>query len=119
MTDSNTITHSPSTLPAPYAVALRQQGAAAPDSGGRSAAPCGSGQFATVATVVTAPQTRILRLPEVMARVGLKRASIYQHMAAGSFPKQISLGVRAVGWLENEIDQWLSDRISASRISKT
>lgn len=58
---------------------------------------------------------RILRLPEVIARVGLRRASIYLHMAAGSFPKQISLGPRAVGWLESEVDGWLTSRIKARR----
>ena len=56
---------------------------------------------------------RILRLPEVVDRVGLKRASIYLRVAHGSFPKQISLGVRAVGWLESEIDTWLAARVSA------
>jgi predicted DNA-binding transcriptional regulator AlpA len=40
-------------------------------------------------------------------------------MAAGSFPKQIALGIRAVGWLESEIDQWLALRISARQIQKT
>jgi prophage regulatory protein len=54
---------------------------------------------------------KILRLPEVISRVGLKRASIYQHISAGSFPKPVSLGLRAVGWLEHEIDAWLSERI--------
>jgi len=58
---------------------------------------------------------RILRLPEVMDRVGLCRASIYLHMARGKFPKQISLGPRAVGWLEHEIDAWLAARIKFSR----
>jgi prophage regulatory protein len=53
----------------------------------------------------------ILRLPEVMKRVGICRASIYQHIAAGSFPKQISLGARSVGWLEHEIDAWLAAKI--------
>ncbi len=111
--DSNAITHSPSSLPARPDVALRQQGASAPDSDGRSAAPCGSVHFATVAAAITAPPARILRLPEVIIRVGLRRASIYQHMAAGSFPKQIALGIRAVGWLESEIDEWLAVRINA------
>ena len=59
---------------------------------------------------------RILRLPEVMDRIGLCRASIYLHMARGSFPKQISLGPRAVGWLEHEVDAWLVGRIKASRV---
>jgi len=58
---------------------------------------------------------RILRLPEVIARVGLKRASIYLHINQGTFPKQISLGPRAVGWLEHEIDAWIAARIAARR----
>ena len=53
----------------------------------------------------------ILRLPEVMKRVGICRASIYQYMASGLFPQTISLGARAVGWLEHEIDAWLAVRI--------
>lgn len=54
---------------------------------------------------------RILRLPEVISRVGLKRASIYQYISASNFPKPVSLGPRAVGWLEHEIDAWLDKRI--------
>ena len=56
---------------------------------------------------------RILRLPDVMKRVGLCRASIYNHMADGSFPLSLSLGARAVGWLEHEIDTWLMMRMQA------
>ena len=56
---------------------------------------------------------RILRLPDVMDRVGICRASIYQHMAAGLFPKTIPLGARSVGWLEHEIDAWLAAQIQA------
>jgi len=59
--------------------------------------------------------SRILRLPEVINRVGLRRASIYQHMSAGSFPKSISLGLRAVGWVESEIDAWVQMRIQGRR----
>lgn len=60
-----------------------------------------------------APQvpTRVLRLPDVIARVGLKRASIYLHIGKGTFPKPIALGPRAVGWLEHEIDEWLAARV--------
>jgi prophage regulatory protein len=61
----------------------------------------------------TAP-TRILRLPDVINRVGLKRASIYAAIAQGSFPKQITLGDRAVGWIEQEIEAWLEARIRIS-----
>jgi len=57
----------------------------------------------------------ILRLPEVLARIGLCRASIYDHMTRGLFPKQIIIGSRAVGWLEHEVDAWFALRMSARK----
>jgi len=59
--------------------------------------------------------TRILRLPEVKERTGLSRSTIYQRISTGDFPKPISLGGRAVGWVEAEIEEWLQGRISYSR----
>lgn len=57
----------------------------------------------------------LLRLPDVKKRVPYSRSSIYALIAAGKFPAPILLGGRAVGWLSNEIDQWIADRIAASR----
>ena len=62
--------------------------------------------------------TSIQRLPIVKARTGLSRSTIYSRGAEGSFPKPVSLGARAVGWLESEIDSWLSSRVEASRRAK-
>lgn len=59
--------------------------------------------------------TRFLRLPEVIARTGLKRSSIYAAIQAGTFPAQIPLGERAVGWDELSVDQWINDRIQAAK----
>ncbi len=50
---------------------------------------------------------RLLRLPEVMARVGLKRSAIYQRMADGRFPRSRSLGPKCSVWVESEIDEWI------------
>jgi len=61
--------------------------------------------------------TSILRLPIVKARTGLSRSTIYQRVADGNFPKPVNLGARAVGWLEAEIDAWLSAQIERSRKS--
>jgi prophage regulatory protein len=58
---------------------------------------------------------RIMRLPEVKAVSGLSRSTIYFRMALGTFPKQVCLGGRAVGWLEDEIQDWLHQQIQASR----
>ena len=59
--------------------------------------------------------TAILRLPTVKARTGLSRSTIYLRISEGSFPAPVSLGSRAVGWIESEIQGWLEDRIQASR----
>ncbi len=50
---------------------------------------------------------RLIRLPEVMARVGLRRTAIYQRMREGRFPKSRSLGPRCTVWVEAEIDDWI------------
>jgi prophage regulatory protein len=50
---------------------------------------------------------RLLRLPEVIARVGLKRSAIYQRMSEGRFPKSRSLGPKCAVWVESEIDDWI------------
>ena len=58
---------------------------------------------------------RILRLPAVRARTGLARSTIYLRIAQGRFPRPISLGERAVGWIEVEVDAWLRQQIEVSR----
>lgn len=59
--------------------------------------------------------TSILRLPTVKARTGLSRSTIYLRVSEGSFPPPVSLGARAVGWVEAEVNEWLARRIEASR----
>lgn len=57
----------------------------------------------------------ILRLPEVKARTGLSRSSIYLRMANNEFPRPVSLGGRAVGWVEADVESWLVEKIESSR----
>jgi prophage regulatory protein len=45
----------------------------------------------------------------------LSRSTIYLRVAQGTFPKAVSLGARAVGWLESEVDEWLNARVELSR----
>ncbi|MCD8566655.1 MAG: AlpA family transcriptional regulator [Alphaproteobacteria bacterium] len=58
---------------------------------------------------------KILRLPEVMAKTGLSRSTIYAYMTAGNFPSPIQLGLRAVGWLDADIEAWIKSRKSHGR----
>ena len=69
--------------------------------------PEASAEAVEPAIMRTAPP-RLIRLPEVMARVGLKRSSIYHRMSEGRFPKGRSLGPRCVVWVESEIDSWVN-----------
>ena len=58
---------------------------------------------------------KLIRLPAVKDKTGLSRSSIYLRMSKGEFPNSISLGGRAVGWLDESIDQWLEQCIAASK----
>jgi prophage regulatory protein len=57
----------------------------------------------------------IIRLTQVKARTGRSRSSIYADVKAGKFPAPISIGARAVGWLDSEIDAWIADCVANSR----
>lgn len=67
------------------------------------------------AGVSTSKPMTILRRKEVEARTGLKRSTIYEIMSSGNFPKPIKLGARMVGWLESEVEAWLSEQVRKSR----
>lgn len=57
--------------------------------------------------------SRVLRLPEVLERVPLKRATIYKHIQAKLFPAPIKMG-GASGWPEDEIDAYVA-RLKSAR----
>lgn len=55
-------------------------------------------------------EERILRRPEVEARTGISRSTIYQWMKDGQFPRPIKLGARLVAWRESDVTAWLEAR---------
>jgi prophage regulatory protein len=66
----------------------------------------------------------ILRRKQVEARTGLSRSSIYARLRHNpkrpgdfdpTFPKPISVGAKAVGWIEAEIVAWLTAQVEKSR----
>ena len=57
----------------------------------------------------------VWRLPEVMAHTGLSRSSIYHKISEDEFPHSINLGIRSVGWLSEEVMEWIQNRIDDSR----
>lgn len=61
---------------------------------------------------------KILRLPALKELTGLSRSTIYLRISKNEFPSPISLGDRAVGWLEEDIENWLTEKVEASRAAK-
>lgn len=55
------------------------------------------------------PRT-ILRKEEVLRRTGLKTTRLYELIKMGEFPAQVSIGARAVGWYEDEVQNWIDLR---------
>jgi prophage regulatory protein len=66
----------------------------------------------------------ILRRRQVEAKTGLSRSTLYARIHLNpkrqgefdpTFPKPVSLGAKAVGWVESEVDAWLAAQIKKSR----
>ncbi len=53
----------------------------------------------------------ILRRKQVEVRTGLSRSTIYLRIQEGTFPRPLNLGVRSVGWVESEIEDWLVEKL--------
>ena len=57
----------------------------------------------------------LLRLPEVVGRVGFGKSTIYALIKRGQFPSPIALGARARAWISTEVDAWIAQRILETR----
>lgn len=69
-------------------------------------------------------EVRILRRKQVEARTGLSRSTIYSKLKHNpkrpgdydpTFPTPVSVGAKAVGWIESELDAWLTAQVHKSR----
>ena len=58
----------------------------------------------------TSSETRIMRLPEVLYRVGIGKSTLYKLIAAGEFPAPVKLTANSVGWLSSDVDAWIAGR---------
>ena len=60
--------------------------------------------------------TKILRCHAVMEKTGLSRSTIYLKVSTGDFPQSITLGANSVGWLEDEVNEWINSRASERKM---
>jgi prophage regulatory protein len=84
-------------------------------AGGQSSAAPAADYSVADALYRTDNMRSIVRLPQVKSRLGLSRSTIYKMVQEGRLAKPIALGARAVGWLNSDIEEFLDERIAASR----
>jgi len=59
--------------------------------------------------------TRLLRLPQVIDRTGIKKTKLYELQRDGLFPMRIEITAHAVGWIEVEVDTWIAEKEAPGR----
>lgn len=67
-------------------------------------------------TVISLPSgvDPVMRLPAVLATVGMSRGWVLANVKEGNFPAPIKLGAKAIGWRSSAICEWLSSRCETS-----
>jgi len=66
-------------------------------------------------TSTSAPPAVLIRRPEVTARTGLSRTTLYRMIKAGAFPAPRQISYRAVAWVESDITAWVEGLASGTR----
>lgn len=62
---------------------------------------------------------RLIRLKEVMRVTGLARSTVYKYIAEEAFPKPVALGERCVGWVDDEVQDWIMARIEERNVTQS
>lgn len=68
---------------------------------------------------------RVLRMKDLVTKTNRSKSALYDLQNPrsprfdASFPHQLQLGPRTVGWLEHEVDEWLLNRQRTSSVAAT
>ena len=60
---------------------------------------------------------KIIKLPEVKAKTTFSRSTIYRLIDMGEFPKQIKLAVRSSGWIKQEVEDYIENKINEREVA--
>jgi prophage regulatory protein len=53
---------------------------------------------------------RIMRFREVREKTGLSRSTVWRLERSGAFPRRHQLSPGAVGWFDEDVEEWLRKR---------
>lgn len=56
---------------------------------------------------------RFISMDEVLDRIGFSKSHLYRRIAEGSFPQPVPLGPQKIGFLEREVEDWITARLRA------
>ena len=57
---------------------------------------------------------KLLKIRDVLERIPVSRAHIYNMITEGKFPRQVKLGGTGAFWVESEIEDWIQAHIDAA-----
>lgn len=58
---------------------------------------------------------RFLRRKQTVNKIGISETTLDEWIAQGKFPTPIKLGARSVAFLKSELNEWMRQRVIASR----
>lgn len=61
---------------------------------------------------IPTPKITLLRLDDVKNQTGLGRSIIYKMIGEGQFPMPVKITTKAVAWPSNEVDDWITSKIT-------
>lgn len=61
---------------------------------------------------------QLLKLKQVMSITSLGRSTVYKYCADNNFPKPIKLGQRNVAWIENEVQEWIKQKMIQRAVTR-
>jgi prophage regulatory protein len=108
--DRNRRSRSPKCAPKARAQALAEKKRAEADKKKAEGERKKEAEAAERATA-TKKSPHFYRLPDVLERVSVSRSSVYTWIAAGQFPKWITVGKRTAVWNSAEVDAWIEARL--------
>ena len=60
---------------------------------------------------------KVLSATEVAAKTSMSVSNIRRMVREGKFPRPFALTENRHGWLEQDVDEWISERIRSFRVS--
>ena len=65
---------------------------------------------------LTTSPIKFLSNKEVLSRIPYSSVQIWRKENAGEFPRRVKLGANRVGWIESEIESWISSKIGERKL---